>query len=445
MLKLVAALLAILGFIPLRSAFAASEPNVKLKAEPATEVMPEGRAGKAYVRISLKGVPYPQEGIRAPVNVALVIDKSGSMTGEKIEHAKDAAVMALDRLAPKDIIAVVAFNHEVQRLVPAGPYENVGEMRRRIAALRADGQTAIYAAVSQAAQELSEFKEPGRFNRVILLSDGQANVGPSTPRELEKLGRELGSKGISVTTLGLGLGYDEDLMSRLALASDGNHAFIEDPAQLVEIFNKEFGDILSVVGQDVEIIIICPDGIKPMRVLGREAQIDGQKIRLKLNQIYGAQEKYVVVELDVPQEKARDVADLAKVSVSYTDSRSKERVSLEGQAQVRFSASKEEVEKSVNKDVLAAITTQIATERNEKAVSMRDAGDIEGAKRELENNAAYIREQAEALGAAPAAAPLRELSTKNLEDAKSLDGADWEKQRKVMRYRQYQGKTQQKY
>ncbi len=124
---------------------------------------------------------------------------------------------------------------------------------------------------------------------------------------------------------------------------------------------------------------------------------------------------------------------------------SKERVSLEGQAQVRFSASKEEVEKSVNKDVLAAITTQIATERNEKAVSMRDAGDIEGAKRELENNAAYIREQAEALGAAPAAAPLRELSTKNLEDAKSLDGADWEKQRKVMRYRQYQGKTQQKY
>src|SRR5690606_19740815 len=147
-----------------------------------------------------------------------------------------------------------------------------------------------------------------RINRVILMSDGLANVGPSTPSELAELGRKLGGKGISVTTIGLGLGYNEDLMQKLALASDGNHAFAEKPSDLIEIFNSEFGDTLSIAAQEIEITIECRDGFRPKRVLGRQAEIDGKRIKIKLNQLTGGHERYLVVELEADAAKSQDDA-----------------------------------------------------------------------------------------------------------------------------------------
>ncbi len=439
------ALFAAFAMTPLWGAWA-TEGQVKLSVEPVKGVLPEGEAGRAYIRISLTGVPYATEGARTPVNVALVIDKSGSMQGPKMSQAKEAAIVALERLSAQDNVAIVSFNHEVERLVPGGPFKNYDEIRSRIENLHADGTTAIFAGVTQGAYELQEYKAPGRFDRVILLSDGQANVGPSTPQDLEKLGRELGGRGVSVTTLGLGLGYNEDLMLRLAAASDGNHAFIEDPDQLVDIFNKEFGDILSVVGQDVEIIIECPDGFKPLRALGREAKVEGNRVSMKMNQVYGSQEKYVIVEVEYGQGQARAAAALANVRVAYTDSRSKERKNVESKAEIRFSASKDEVEKSVNAEAMAAVVTQIANERNERAVALRDSGRVEEAKRELQSNADYLSEEAVKLQAAPgAAAAITSAGQRNRAEAEALDGAAWEKTRKVMRANQHKDKTQQKY
>lgn len=436
---------AVFASIPFRAALA-TDGQVKLTADPVSRVLPEGEAGRAYIRISLTGTPYETEGARTPVNVALVIDKSGSMQGDKIAQAKESAIVALGRLSAQDAVSVVSFNHEVQRIIPGAMFQNYDDMRRSIERLTADGTTAIFAGVTQGAQELRPFRGPGRFDRVILLSDGQANVGPSSPQDLEKLGRELGGAGISVTTLGLGLGYNEDLMLRLAAASDGNHTFIEDPDQLVEIFNKEFGDILSVVGQDVDIIIECPDGFKPLRALGREAKIEGNRVSMKMNQIYGSQEKYVIVEVEYGKGQARAAADLATVKVAYTDSRSKERRTVESKADVRFSASKDEVAKSVNAEAMAAVVTQIANERNERAVLLRDSGKVEEAKRELQSNADYLAQEAGKLQASPgAAAAITSASQRNRSDAESLDGAAWEKTRKVMRSNQHKDKTQQKY
>jgi Ca-activated chloride channel homolog len=424
---------AVFALMSAHSTAAAAEPQIKLGAEPIQTVLLEGEDGRTYLRVSVEGIPYAEEKARTPVNVALVIDKSGSMTGSKIEHAKQSAMMALNRLTKNDIVSVIAFNQSVERLVPAGPYENADEMNRRIERLHADGSTAIFAGVTQGAQEIREYSAPDRFSRVILLSDGQANVGPSTPAELEQLGRELGGKGVSVTTLGLGLGYNEDLMVRLATASDGNHAFIEDPGQLVDIFNREFDEILSVVGQDAEIIIECPEGIKPMRTLGHEATVSGQRVSFKLNQVYGAQRKYVVIELDVAKNKAGAGTSLAQVHASYIDPRTKQRVPVDTSAQVQFSASKDEVKRSVNNNVMTSVTLQIATERYGAALKLRDDGKVEEAKSALQTNAEYLDQQAESLGNVPAAAPLRVLSKKNQQDAAAVSGSNWDQTRKGMK------------
>jgi Ca-activated chloride channel family protein len=431
---------ALLFLLPLE----ASATSIKLKAELGQTVMPEGKDGRVYLRVGLEGIASEEEGARIPANVMIVIDRSGSMKGERIEQAKEAALMAVERLGEKDVLGIVAYSDDATVLVPAARLRDTDEIRSAIRRLRADGRTALYAGVSQGMRELRPFLDRYKVNRVILLSDGLANVGPSSPHELESLGREAAEQGMSITTIGLGLGYNEDLMTRLALASDGNHAFVEHPGDLVRIFNEEFGDVLAAVGGDVDIEIECPEGFEPTRVLGRDARINGRKVSLKLNQIYGKQEKYVVVELNVDDARAHGSVEAAKVEVKYTDLASKQRSALSGKAELRFSKSDAEVKAGVNNEVVAAVTRQIATERNEEAVALRDKGKVEEAKRVLRENAEYLNRQAEQLPPA-AAAPLQDLSKRNLDEEKNLTGEDWNKTRKSMRAQQYKDKTQQRY
>ncbi|MEJ2118425.1 MAG: VWA domain-containing protein, partial [Alphaproteobacteria bacterium] len=358
---LLSAIVAITSFLLPAALDAAAASAIKLKADLAQSILPEDEDGHVFLRVGLEGIAPEEEGRRAPANVVVVIDKSGSMKGERIAQAKEAALMAVERLGEHDVLGIVAYSSDAHVLSPASRLRDTEAVRERIRRLRANGRTALYAGVSQAIRELKPFRDPYAVNRIILLSDGLANVGPSSPHELEALGREAAQDGITITTVGLGLGYNEDLMTRLALASDGNHAFVEHPRDLVHIFNEEFGDVLSAVGSDVEIIIECPEGFTPMRALGREAKIKGQTVNLKLGQIYGKQEKYVLIELKVAGKSARGTAAAAKVKVNYTDITSKKRATAASEAEVRFSSSKAEVEARTNKAVAAAVTTQIAT------------------------------------------------------------------------------------
>ncbi|MBN1685034.1 MAG: VWA domain-containing protein, partial [Spirochaetales bacterium] len=237
-----------------------------------------GRSNTTYLKISLTGFDIGVRNERTPVNVAIVLDRSGSMDGEKIVQAREAAKMAVELLGPRDIASIVTYSDTVTVLVPATRVTDRRYIMDKIDSIFADGSTALFAGVSKGADEILKFFDAQKVNRVILLSDGLANVGPDSPAALGDLGASLRKTGISVTTIGLGLGYNEDLMVRLAEKSDGNHAFVENSKDLSRIFEYEFGDILSVVAQDIEIEIRCGDGVRPVRVLGREAEIIGSVV-----------------------------------------------------------------------------------------------------------------------------------------------------------------------
>jgi len=174
---------------------------------------------------------------------------------------------------------VVTYQSTVNVLVPATKMHDREAVRAAIRRIRAGGNTALFAGVSKGARELRKFLDRNRVNTLLLLSDGLANVGPSSPGELAQLGASLGREGITVTTIGLGLHYNEDLMTRLAMASDGNHFFVEDERDLEAAFATEFSDALSAVAHGVTIHIHCSGGVRPIRLLGRKAQIVGRDER----------------------------------------------------------------------------------------------------------------------------------------------------------------------
>lgn len=445
--------LAIALVAPLALPGAANAAELKLEADLGQTVLSTSKPGSVYLRLNLKSLSAATSERRTPVNVAIVIDRSGSMQGERIAAAKEGARVALKRLSSDDTVSLVSYNHDVDVMSPAAPLRNSREkLLEAIDTLKADGTTGLYAGVKEGGRQVEEFVSDNNINRVVLLSDGLANVGPSTPGELAELGRKLASKGISVSTIGLGLDYNEDLMQRLAAASDGNHVFVERPSDLAEIFDREFGDALSIFARDINIIIECKVGFKPMRILGRDGSIDGDKVTLKLNQLHADNERYVVVELQAPEGRGEGAAEVADVTVTYLDlDKGGSPARAEAKPSVRFSANAKEVEEGVNKPVMSQVTQQIATEKSEKAVELRDAGDVAGARNALEENAEYIKRSRDIFtsGAAPApsasVSALNDLERQSREAANSLDGGDWDRTRKTMRYDQHKAKVQQAY
>lgn len=420
---------------------AGKDPEVILDIEVGEPVMLAGQNQKAYVKISLLGFDLPRSVARPGVNLALVLDRSSSMSGDKFEKAKQAAMMVIDRLSAQDIISIITYDSTVDVLVPATRVGNRDALRERIMGLRPRGTTALFAGVSHGIEEVQKFLDDKRVNRVILLSDGQANVGPSSPNELGRLGESAGKLGISISTIGLGLGYNEDLMTQLAMRSDGNHGFAETADELATIFNYELGDVLSVVAQDVSVEIEFDNGVRPLRGLNREVEIYGRKAVLSLNQLYSKQEKYVLLEVEVPAGQAGKQRDLARVSLGYNNMITHKRHRQSDGLHVAFSSSRKDVARSENRGVMVAAIEAVAAERNRQALALRDQGKIEKAEKVLRDNAVELQRQSKRYKSKR----LESYSESNFEDSKNLRGQSWNKQRKAMRKSQYSIQTNQSY
>jgi Ca-activated chloride channel family protein len=408
---------------------AAQSKDLVIDIDVGEPIMIADQDGRAYIEIAITG--FDEAGSRAPVNLAMVIDRSGSMRGDRLEKAKLAALMVVDRLGPEDTLSVVTFDSTVEILVPAAKVKDPEAIRRSIMAISDQGQTALHAGVNAGLGQVREFFDKSRINRLILLSDGQANVGPSSPAELAALGVEAGKLGIPVTTIGLGLGYNEDLLTQLALSSDGNHGFAETPDQLDDIFNHELGDLLSVVANDVIIEIELAPGIKPLRGLNRPISIKGQKAQLKLNQIYGKQTKNVIVEVAVPRGAAGKTKKLADVAVAYRNLATRKTAKVADTVAVRFEKSKAAVEKGANRRVMVGVTQALANENQKQAVALRDKGKADAAQAMLKQNAEYLRAKGKQYGSDK----LETFAAEADEDAAAVAPAasgDWAKKRKGM-------------
>ena len=432
---------ALAALLAVASLHAESSTGVRLGVGMANPVVLAGGRQRGYLRVSLTGYAPESPGRRPPVNVALVLDRSGSMTGEKLENAKEAALVALDMLDQRDVLSVVTYDDTVSVLVGATELRDRDWIAGMIRRIRPGGSTALFAGVARGAGEVRTALSPDRVNRVILLSDGLANVGPSTPGVLGDLGASLRKEGISVSTIGLGLDYNEDLMVRLARSSDGNHAFVESPNDLVRIFSAEFRDILNVVARDVTVRIRCADGVVPLRAMGRDADIAGQDVYIGMSQIYGNQEKYVILEVELPDLQAGKSASVADVELRYTDLVTREGATSTAHAAVAFSESPAAVRDRADRSTLVEVVRQQAAETSEKAVELRDQGKVKEAKDLLEQTAELLSSQAQDLDAPV----LEEAGEAARRAASNLDDESWNAERKQMRSEQYATQNQQSY
>ncbi len=369
--------------------------TLQLKLVPDREVVLKNSPQEVVVKIDLSAIAGRQKERRTPLNLAVVLDKSGSMAGAKLEKTKQAAIQLVDRLAPNDIFSLIVFSDQARVLVSAQKVEDKELLKRRIESIRADGSTALYSGVKLGADQIEEYLSSKRINRVILLSDGLANIGPSSPRDLRRLGGQLSERGISVTTIGVGDDYNEDLMAALAEASDANYYYVKDTEKLPEIFAKELGEMLAVAARDVRIEIICPEGVRPLGFIGRAEKFENQKASVSLSQFTTGQNRYLLLRCLVNGNKP----EVARVKVNYTDELNGGTVEIaDDVAKIRFTEDRDIADKSVNGAVVAQKEIMLTAVAKDEAMIEADAGNYKKA-------AAILAAQGGALSRAFAAAP----------------------------------------
>ncbi len=420
-------------------AAAEGSPILQLSVKPEREVIPTAGGRETIVQIELQAGEASKKRT-TPINLAVVLDRSGSMAGAKLEKARQAAAVALDQLGPDDYFSVVVYDDEAEVLIAPQKAREKETLKEKIHAIRDGGGTALYAGVEKGAAQLRKYFDKEKVNRIILLSDGNANVGPSKPSDLAKFGKELRQDGLSVSTVGLGDDYNEDLMTALAEASHANYYYVQNVEKLPGIFAEELGTVKSVVARNVKVTITLPEGVKPKGVLGEdEITFNGQSVTIPLSDFFGSQTRRFLISCETPDGEAAEL-DLAQVSLAYEEAESGQAQTENQTVRVKRSADAEVVEASIQADVAAnsAITQNRLTK--ERAVKLADAGKSQEAAQLLES-------QAVANASLPAAAqsPLlkseNEVLQRKAEELKA-SGSLSKTSRKEIQYQNYQDKNQ---
>ncbi|MDR3322326.1 MAG: VWA domain-containing protein [Synergistaceae bacterium] len=377
--------------------------SLVLNVDADTPVIQAGKGGSVVVRVLVR--PDAEERPdtaprgRAPLAVALVLDKSGSMASDrKMENAKTGAIEALEVLGERDIAALVVYDGGARTLV--GPRHVAGKgfdvFRRAISGISPGGGTALYNGVELAAEELKPFVREGYAPRVVLLSDGMANVGPSSTKELASLGRALAEREMTITTIGLGLDYNEDLMTALAAESGGNSYFAKNAESLPGIFARDMEDAVELTARRVNVTLICDGEVLPARTVGRAGTRSGSSISSYIDNVYGS-EKYALFEIEIPAQLVqaeKSSLKAARVKLEYVDALTGKDVVAETPLELSISKNASDVEKNRNAEVVAQTAIARNAEVRDEVVRLSDAGRAAEASSLLRKQTEYLEDVA---------------------------------------------------
>jgi Ca-activated chloride channel homolog len=293
----------------------ASEGALRMQAMLERVYLPQDRSTSAYLEVDLSAAADPAARPRVPVNAVLILDRSGSMRGVKIERAREAARSLVEVLGPQDRIAIVEFSSDASVLVSSTAVSADARDRALAAveALEVGGGTNMAKAFDAGAPELARGRAHGRVDKVFLASDGQANEGIADRAGLLALARrDFGSATLS--TFGIGNDYDEDLMSALAAQAGGRARYIDSPRMLAAAFRDELSRAAALVARGVRVRVTGLQGVSLERVLGYEPDAEGW---VRVPDFAAGEERRVLARLTIPP--GRGLASVAAVEVAFED------------------------------------------------------------------------------------------------------------------------------
>jgi Ca-activated chloride channel homolog len=316
---------------------------------------------------------------RPPINLALVIDTSGSMAGESIERARAASIELLGRLSKGDVISVVTFGSTAEVLVPSTVLgDDITPIRSKIEEMSANGTTDMAGGLAAGLVQVREHFDPKGINRIVFVGDGV----PNDPAPIMPQVQSAAQQGISITTLGLGIEYDETLLGQIAQQSGGSFHFVEDPAKLAGVFDGEVLRLKHMVANGSTLTLTPGPGVVLDGVLGLAAARSGRSLVVQVGNLAEGESRDVFVRVRVGEHPAGVTVELLDAALQYADAVG-EGAALNERAFVAASASsdKDEVAKGRDADIEHAALRLRVADLTVRAIASARGGDLLGARR----------------------------------------------------------------
>lgn len=339
-----------------------------------------GRTVYLEARIAASAPGDPAE--NSVRNIALVLDASGSMAGEPMQALRQAVVGVCGTLADRDIVSVVAFGSEVETLVEAQRRDQVRDLEVALARVEPAGGSALYDALSQGAAQLRRHAASAVASHLILVTDGPATKGPREREDFRKLVELFAREGITLSTIGLGDEFPEDLLADLARTGNGRFRYAAAPAALATTLGEEFALLRSPCARDVVLQVEFGYGCDDIETIGwLVGETDGNTVTCRFPAVYAGQE--ISLLGTAKYTGLGDSPDIAKVRLRWRDPRDGSGHEATKGVRVYFAGDSQASTKSVNHRVLETTVGAVISSGLQGAIEELDKGDQRRALREL--------------------------------------------------------------
>ncbi len=329
-----------------------------------------------------------------PANFGLVLDRSGSMDGEKMDNLKEAVGYVVDHLNDNDLVSVTIFDDQVETLITNQPAKNRDEIKSRLAKVIPRGGTQISDGLKAGLAEVKKGYSKDRVNRILLLTDGQTWDDEDA---CVKLADEAGKQGIAVTSIGIGDDWNEKLLLQIAEHSHGNSHWIQNPIAILDAFRQEVEGMQSVAAMNLRLVARMSPGVKPLRVYATVPMIsdmsnkavNGANITADMGSLDGKRGQAILIEARIPARKAGKFR-MGQVDLSYdVPSQGIRGTSIKTDMFLTFTNDATAASK-VNAEVMNLAEKVTAFKLQTRALTEAEAGNIAAATRKLQSAATVL-------------------------------------------------------
>lgn len=376
------------------------------------------RVGHFYTEV-VAGNTRIREERRIPLNISLVIDRSGSMAGDKIRNAKKAAKNVIEQLNEDDYVSIVIYDGSVDVLQETIHPYNKQSIKNKIDNIYERGGTNLMGGAMKGYELVKRKYRNGYVNRVLLLSDGLANEGITDPRQIERIVRKYNNEdGISISTFGVGADYNEDLMTAMAEAGTGNYYYIKDAAYIASILNRELSGYSQLTAQNVTLKIKIPDYVTIEKVYGAKYDQVGRNIIVNMRDIFANETKGLLLKYRI--NGTFNLPITFDVSLSYTDAYNERDEKMYLTCTNEYTGNDHVYKRSYNEWVSTQVALYESNEILENAMKEVDKGNFGKAKEMVRDNQQYLESKKVLVDKS---AELKKATTTNVEYEKSVDMA----------------------
>ncbi len=376
--------------------------NIKIRVSPSSEYALASGETHLYAQLELEAVEEVIETKeRVALNLSVVLDRSGSMGGSKIEKAKKAVEFIIENMSKQDIFSLVIYDDVIETIVPAGNLTEKASIIAKVQSITARNMTNLHDGMMEGVNQVRKNTKLEYRNVVLLLSDGLANVGISSKSEVAKSAKNVHNKdGVTISTFGIGDDFDEDMLVSIADSASGEFYYIKSADDIPVFIEKEFKGLLATVASNILIGVKPSKGVNIQRILG--VSLEDQDIQpFKLGDLRSGNNRLLILDLMLSSGPLDSLQEIVNFEVDWIPTHSgSKKISQQHPCSVTYT-NKEELLATENQQVLDNVVILETALIREEAIYLADRGQFSEAQKLVSTQQSKLKHRSELAGSSP--------------------------------------------